>query len=78
LLELIENIPPTEAEEQYYATLKRGRVAYINQPPANPARFSSSFSIDRDFLTRVRFGATVNNIFNKLRVQYVDPPSTLS
>jgi len=41
LLEPIGNIPPAEAETNYYAALERsGRVTKTNQPPANRGRFS--------------------------------------
>lgn len=44
LLEPIGNIPPTEAEERYYAILDEGRASHggVTQtkwPPGNPARF---------------------------------------
>lgn len=46
LLEPIGNIPPAEAEEQYYATLDEpghGRITSTKRPPANPARFKPCF-----------------------------------
>lgn len=45
LLEPIGNIPPGEAEAQYYAAITAMDLASVtqtNQPPANPARFTGA------------------------------------